>query len=568
MAGHTKGQDMEQTPKLTPERRAEAGELVKHLLKAGGHAVVDVPERLLLAQYGQALEQEGESFGERVASLERELERMKAHGATAEKQWAQRSAEASALRQQLGELQTKTDALERERNGFKADLEMYARAWERELSGYIIPKRHRIDALTVSTMKLRKTHEELKLELKSAQDAKAMAEGNVRLAWAGQPEVWHWMGDGTDRPSELSDDHPVVMRAAHAADLVQRAQYGDQTKALLTAPHTQDFLEAVKLEATHQRERYMAEHDAGKADPDWYWTASAILGKVMWPGATQEERLHRIIAGAALLLNWHRQVIAGKLPGRPVDGGGNVWGTAMHDTETPRVVQSAPLLLDVLTGMVRKARLSFPGEPLCQLEVRAFVLYKGSAAGVTMEGEQLAAVLAELDGTAAPVPVFVCCPECKAPHVDTLEADGTDWRTRPHRKHLCHACQHVWQPFPFHTVGVEHPDSADAMAFRRADELLEDPRGVEGVFWEALREESPLTAEKLDGKDMEAVEQALAKGIRWTLNIDGESADAELESDDAPAVGLPSGPLGSMDAGALEGAPLAQSNPVEPGEKS
>lgn len=111
-------------------------------------------------------------------------------------------------------------------------------------------------------------------------------------------------------------------------------------------------------------------------------------------------------------------------------------------------------------------------------------------------------------------------------------------------------------------------DVAAAQAFRRAYELLEDPRGVEGVFWEALREESPLTAEKLNGKDMEAMEQALAKGIRWTLNIDGESADAELESDDAPAVGLPSGPLGSMDAGALEGAPLAQSKPVEPGEKS
>jgi hypothetical protein len=73
---------------------------------------------------------------------------------------------------------------------------------------------------------------------------------------------------------------------------------------------------------------------------------------------------------------------------------------------------------------------------------------------------------------------------------------------------------------------------ADARAFRRADELLEDPRGVESVFWEALREESPLAAEKLSGKDMEAVEQALASAIRWVLNLDGASADVELEERD------------------------------------
>lgn len=66
----------------------------------------------------------------------------------------------------------------------------------------------------------------------------------------------------------------------------------------------------------------------------------------------------------------------------------------------------------------------------------------------------------------APVPVHVVCPQCQLPHVDKLEADGTDWRIRHHRKHLCHGCGNVWAPFPFHTVGVAHPDTADAERYR------------------------------------------------------------------------------------------------------
>lgn len=52
------------------------------------------------------------------------------------------------------------------------------------------------------------------------------------------------------------------------------------------------------------------------------------------------------------------------------------------------------------------------------------------------------------------IPVVLHCPLCKVQHIDQLEEDGTDWATRPHRKHLCAACKHVWQPYPVGTYGV------------------------------------------------------------------------------------------------------------------
>ncbi|WAM23777.1 hypothetical protein [Myxococcus sp. NMCA1] len=79
----------------------------------------------------------------------------------------------------------------------------------------------------------------------------------------------------------------------------------------------------------------------------------------------------------------------------------------------------------------------------------------------------------------------------------------------------------------------------DAEAWRRMHRLLEDARAVEGVFWAALREADPTL--DLDGKARTAVEEALAKAIRWAANIDGAS-DGEYPAadDDTP----PSGPGG------------------------
>lgn len=75
-----------------------------------------------------------------------------------------------------------------------------------------------------------------------------------------------------------------------------------ELEALINTPHTANFLEAVRLEAAHQRERWAADHDAGKTDADWYWLVGHLAGKAVYK---PEKQLHHIITTAAALLNWH-----------------------------------------------------------------------------------------------------------------------------------------------------------------------------------------------------------------------------------------------------------------------
>lgn len=76
-------------------------------------------------------------------------------------------------------------------------------------------------------------------------------------------------------------------------------------QSLINSPHTADFMQAVQLEAAHQRERWATEHDAGKTGADWFWLIGYLAGKAIRPDATLEKCLHHIITTAAACLNWH-----------------------------------------------------------------------------------------------------------------------------------------------------------------------------------------------------------------------------------------------------------------------
>lgn len=82
---------------------------------------------------------------------------------------------------------------------------------------------------------------------------------------------------------------------------------------LINNPHTNDFLEAVRLEAAHQLERWGNEHDAQKSDADFYWTLGWLAGKAV-RYETEEKRLHHIVTSAALCLNWHRLAKSAGVP--------------------------------------------------------------------------------------------------------------------------------------------------------------------------------------------------------------------------------------------------------------
>jgi hypothetical protein len=100
----------------------------------------------------------------------------------------------------------------------------------------------------------------------------------------------------------------------------------ERLSALINTPHIADFLESVRTEAAHQRERWPSEHDAGKADSDWFWLVGYLAGKALsaaefvracedvnepllvhgaYVSKQRDKALHHIITAAAALLNWH-----------------------------------------------------------------------------------------------------------------------------------------------------------------------------------------------------------------------------------------------------------------------
>lgn len=99
-----------------------------------------------------------------------------------------------------------------------------------------------------------------------------------------------------------------------AYDCDAAAKELERLHALINNPHTADFVEAVKSEAAHQRERWSVEHDAGKTDADWFWLIGYLAGKALHK---PEKQLHHIITTAAACLNWHANKTGASTSMRP-----------------------------------------------------------------------------------------------------------------------------------------------------------------------------------------------------------------------------------------------------------
>ncbi|HEY0915401.1 MAG TPA: hypothetical protein VGE22_11065 [Solimonas sp.] len=83
---------------------------------------------------------------------------------------------------------------------------------------------------------------------------------------------------------------------------VAKATGLEERFAAINTPEIADFLKAVENEALHQRDRWGADGDAGKADADWFWLIGYLAGKALHK---PEKVLHHIITTAAACLNWH-----------------------------------------------------------------------------------------------------------------------------------------------------------------------------------------------------------------------------------------------------------------------
>lgn len=84
----------------------------------------------------------------------------------------------------------------------------------------------------------------------------------------------------------------------------------ERLRALLNTPEVDDFAKGVVSEAQHQRERWGADHDAGKAPLDWFWLIGYLAQKAASAhiSGDTEKAKHHTISTAAALANWHAAI--------------------------------------------------------------------------------------------------------------------------------------------------------------------------------------------------------------------------------------------------------------------
>lgn len=113
------------------------------------------------------------------------------------------------------------------------------------------------------------------------------------------------------RPYDLN--HPTTIELHALQDENARL------KALLNTPHIDNFVEAVRVEAAHQCERWGVENDAGKEPADWFWLIGYLAGKALAAAikGDGDKAKHHTISSAAALLNWHAHMSGERTQMRP-----------------------------------------------------------------------------------------------------------------------------------------------------------------------------------------------------------------------------------------------------------
>jgi hypothetical protein len=96
----------------------------------------------------------------------------------------------------------------------------------------------------------------------------------------------------------------------------------ERLRGLINTPHTDDFFEAINLEAAHQIERFGDKRDQGKTPTDWLFLIGYLAGKAATSfirGDTEKGK-HHIVSSGAVLLNWWRHVTGAHTEFRPGRG--------------------------------------------------------------------------------------------------------------------------------------------------------------------------------------------------------------------------------------------------------
>ncbi|KJU81030.1 hypothetical protein N619_01325 [Ectopseudomonas oleovorans] len=123
-------------------------------------------------------------------------------------------------------------------------------------------------------------------------------------------------------------DHGYIFRRTHiyegnpsleAHSLMTVAQHRRILDALINTPHTDEWFDAVRLEAAHQIQRWGTDHDAGKQPADWFWLLGYLGQKAMTVQIAGDEQKakHHTISSGAMMLNWFRAMVGDTNAMRP-----------------------------------------------------------------------------------------------------------------------------------------------------------------------------------------------------------------------------------------------------------
>lgn len=117
-----------------------------------------------------------------------------------------------------------------------------------------------------------------------------------------------WQVDIEKNPGVFA--HLFAMEPKYLVMLVHDAAAAARLNNLVNNPHTEDFLQATRLEAAHQVLRFGEAHDRGKSAENWFWLVGYLAGKCLRAAITgdRDKALHHTISSAAALMNWHAAI--------------------------------------------------------------------------------------------------------------------------------------------------------------------------------------------------------------------------------------------------------------------
>jgi hypothetical protein len=125
----------------------------------------------------------------------------------------------------------------------------------------------------------------------------------------------------------------AIEAAINASGLVEE---NARLREALNTPEVNSFTDGVILEAQHQRERWGADHDAGKGPLDWFWLIGYLAQKAAdaHMSGNQDKALHHCISTAAALANWHAAISGTNQNMRSGIGPGNAVFEALNKDTT------------------------------------------------------------------------------------------------------------------------------------------------------------------------------------------------------------------------------------------